>query len=53
MERIRYWVKPIINRCYDAVITSQGNGPLAAEKFKAILACITGEHDFSQVSYKI
>ncbi|GMR44848.1 hypothetical protein PMAYCL1PPCAC_15043, partial [Pristionchus mayeri] len=49
MESVRFWVKPIINRCYDAVISAQGNGELAQEKFRAILLCIQGKHRFDQV----
>ncbi|GMR37365.1 hypothetical protein PMAYCL1PPCAC_33394 [Pristionchus mayeri] len=48
MESVRFWVKPIINRCYDAVISAQGNGELAQEKFRAILLCIQGKHRFDQ-----
>ncbi|GMR49151.1 hypothetical protein PMAYCL1PPCAC_19346, partial [Pristionchus mayeri] len=48
MEPVRFWVKPIINRCYDAVISAQGNGDLAKEKFRAILQCIQGKHTFDK-----
>ncbi|GMR31215.1 hypothetical protein PMAYCL1PPCAC_01410, partial [Pristionchus mayeri] len=48
MTPARIWVKPIINRCYDAVLSAQGNGELASEKFRAILCCISGQHHFDQ-----
>lgn len=51
MTPVRFWVKPIINRCYDAVLSSQGNGELASEKFRAILLCMQGQHTFDKVSY--
>ncbi|GMT31151.1 hypothetical protein PFISCL1PPCAC_22448, partial [Pristionchus fissidentatus] len=48
MKKVRGWVKVIINRCYDAVITAQGNGEIASEKFRAILLCMTGQHTFDK-----
>ncbi|GMS87821.1 hypothetical protein PENTCL1PPCAC_23726, partial [Pristionchus entomophagus] len=48
MIPLRFWIRVIINRCYDAVITAQGNGELASEKFRAILLCMTGQHTFDK-----
>ncbi|KAF8353461.1 hypothetical protein PRIPAC_91479 [Pristionchus pacificus] len=48
MTPVRFWVKPIINRCYDAIVSAQGNGELASEKFRAIPLCMQGIHKFDQ-----
>ncbi|GMS91866.1 hypothetical protein PENTCL1PPCAC_14041, partial [Pristionchus entomophagus] len=48
MIPVRFWIRVIINRCYDAVITAQGNGESASEKFRAILLCMTGQHTFDK-----
>ncbi|GMS91345.1 hypothetical protein PENTCL1PPCAC_13520, partial [Pristionchus entomophagus] len=48
MIPMRFWIRVIINRCYDAAITAQGNGELASEKFRAILLCMTGQHTFDK-----
>lgn len=52
MTPVRFWVKPIINRCYDAIVSAQGNGELASEKFRAIPLCMQGIHKFDQVVEK-
>lgn len=49
MKVVRAWIKVIINRCYDAVVSSQGNGELANEKFRAIILCMSGQHTFDKV----
>ncbi|KAF8371649.1 hypothetical protein PRIPAC_80614 [Pristionchus pacificus] len=50
MMIVRGWLKTIIRRCYDAVISSNGNGEMASEKFRAILLCMQNQHDFTNVS---
>ncbi|GMT23123.1 hypothetical protein PFISCL1PPCAC_14420, partial [Pristionchus fissidentatus] len=50
MKLVRPWVKVIINRCYDAVLTAQGNGEMASEKFRAILHGMIGKHKFDKGS---
>ncbi|KAF8373961.1 hypothetical protein PRIPAC_80390 [Pristionchus pacificus] len=48
MAPVRGWIKTIIRRCYHAVLSSNGNGEMASEKFRAILLCMQNQHDFSQ-----
>ncbi|KAF8363138.1 hypothetical protein PRIPAC_90061 [Pristionchus pacificus] len=48
MAPVRGWLKTIIRRCYHAVLSSNGNGEMASEKFRAILLCMQNQHDFSQ-----
>ncbi|KAF8365309.1 hypothetical protein PRIPAC_83432 [Pristionchus pacificus] len=48
MAPVRGWLKTIIRRCYHAVLSSNGNGDMASEKFRAILLCMQNQHDFSQ-----